>query len=154
MQTEQHADSATVRVLNRMVRGELAAAAAYDQALTHIDHPEDRMALEQNRESHATRAVMLGQLVEREGGTPAHHAGPLGVVAQLVERGAAFVGRNTLLRALREAELSGLDSYATNVKTLPANAAEEVVEHALIEQQLSLNRIEGLLKEPAAKGRS
>ena len=135
------AKSLNVRLLNRLLRTELAAAAVYEKALTHVDDPADRKVLQENRTSHATRAVMLGQLIARQGGKPVHRAGPLSWIGKLVEAGASMMGRDTLMRSLREAEALSLESYLTNVKQLDAESAEEVSQYGVLEQQHALNRV-------------
>lgn len=135
------AKSLNVRLLNRLLRTELAAASVYEKALTHIDDPADRQVLQENRTSHATRAVMLGQLIERQGGKPVHQAGPLSWIGKLIEAGASMMGRDALMRSLREAEALSLETYLTNVKRLDAESAEEVSHYGVLEQQHALNRV-------------
>lgn len=135
------AKSLNVRLLNRLLRTELAAAAVYEKALTHVDDPADRKVLQENRTSHATRAVMLGQVIERQGGKPVHRAGPLSFIGKLLEAGASMLGRDALMRSLREAEALSLEAYLTNVKQLDAESAEEVSQYGLLEQQHALNRV-------------
>ena len=133
--------SLNVRLLNRLLRTELAAAAVYEKALTHVDDPVDRQVLQENRTSHATRAVMLGQLIERQGGKPVHRAGPLSWIGKLLEAGASMLGRETLMRSLREAEALSLEAYLTNVRHLDAESAEQITEYGVLEQQHALNRV-------------
>jgi hypothetical protein len=146
MPTEPTRDSEvnrrTIDRLNQFLRHELAAAATYERALRHLHEPLTREVLTKNRHSHATRAVMLAQEVEREGGRAARKAGAWGTLATIVEESAALLGTRAVLKVLREGEAAGLDSYLGGVNKLAPAAAEAVRRDALPEQQLCLRRIE------------
>jgi hypothetical protein len=102
---------ANVKHLNQLLKGELAAAASYDNALEHVANPRVRTRLEQNRRSHVDRVVLIAQLIREAGGEPVQTAGTWGAIAKLYERGAALLGEHMLLRALHEGERAWGDMY-------------------------------------------
>jgi demethoxyubiquinone hydroxylase (CLK1/Coq7/Cat5 family) len=144
---EQTGQKDTLRALNRLLRGELAAAATYEKALGHVASPLWRTALEQNRMSHADRVVMLSQQVSERGGEPVHTAGAWGTLAKMVEGGASLLSEKTVLRVLREGEAAGLETYIGDLKVVDAAAAETLRDHAIVEQQRTLLRLDDMLKE-------
>jgi hypothetical protein len=133
-----------LKVIDKLLRDELAAAATYEQAQQHVDNPETLPALEKNRESHATRSVMLAQLLRQAGATPSESAGPWGVFTKLVENAASFVNDAAVLKVLAEGEKHSTSLYQREVTELPGDALRAVHDHGLFEQQRTEDRIREL----------
>lgn len=134
----------TIAVLDKFLRGELAAAATYEQALEHIESPKAMATLKQNRDSHAARAVTLAQQIRARGGEPSESAGPWGVFTKMVEAGASVIGDDAIVRTLEEGEVQGLRTYETETPRLADDAAIEIWRHVLGEQQKTETRMRQL----------
>lgn len=146
--TKKHDDGSqrpeTIAVLDKFLRGELAAAATYERALNHIESPEASTTLKQNRDSHAARAVAIAQQIRSRGGEPSESAGPWGVLTKLVEAGASVIGDEAIVRTLEEGEAKGLRTYETETPRLSDDAAIEIWRHVLGEQQKTEARMRRL----------
>lgn len=142
-----------VDILNRMLRIELGAAAAYEHALKLVTASTLRAAFQQNRASHAQRSVTLAQLIEAADAEPAHRAGGWGIALELVEGLGAAMGESSHLRVIHELEKQGLASYETWVEELDATTREDVRRNVLSEQYKTVNRLQALLSEPSSPER-
>jgi len=134
----------TLRVLDKFLRGELAAAATYEQALNHVDSPKAIATLKRNKDSHAARAVALAQQIRARGGEPSDGAGPWGVFTKLVEKGASVIGDDAIVKALEEGETQGLRTYEMETPRMSDDAALEIWRHVMGEQQTTEARIRHL----------
>ncbi len=123
-------------VLDKLLRGELAALASYDLGLARVRDPAHRGVLLRCRGSHRERAWLLAHQLESLGRRPSLTAGPWGWLARLVEGGAALLGIHAALRALHEGELLGLRVYLEEVEVL-SGPPYELVSRRLIPQQRS-----------------
>jgi len=132
-------------LLDRSLRGELAAASTYEQAQDHVEGSKLHSILEKNRESHATRAVALAQMVRRKGQKPSQEAGAWGAFTLLVERGASFVGEDALLQVLHEGEMMLTATYETRAKDLDEASAADFRRHVLDPQRECQRRLAEVL---------
>lgn len=139
------APSERLSALDKLLRGELAAAATYEQAERHLDDPATRPLLAQIRASHSTRAVMLAQLVRKAGADPSETAGPWGAFTKLVEQTAAVIGDQALLKVLLEGEKHGTAMYEREMDALDGDQLWFVNAHGLAEQKATENRMNELV---------
>jgi len=128
-------------LLDRSLRGELAAASTYEQALHHVQDPKLRMALEKNRRSHTTRSVALTQMVRRQGEDPSSKAGAWGAFTLLVERGASLVGDTAIVEVLHEGEMLLTATYEARAKDLDEESVTSFRRHVLDPQRQCQRRI-------------
>lgn len=136
-----------LEILDKFLRGELAAASTYERAVDHIDDPQKRTTLEQCRQSHADRAVMIAQQLEKRGHEPSHTAGPWGLFAKAVETGAAAISDRALLEVLLAGERNGLRQYEVDTMGLDAKT-RDAVQYVLISEQLeTTQRLEKLANQ-------
>src|SRR5439155_12385644 len=105
-------------LLDKLLRGELAAITSYGLALARVRGPLRRGVLLRCRESHEKRARRLTEVVRRYGGEPSTGAGPWGWVTRAVETGALLLGEEAAIRALHEGELRGLKTYVVELDRL------------------------------------
>jgi hypothetical protein len=122
-------------LLDKFLRGELAAAATYERAVDHVDDARTRAALERCRRSHADRAVMLAQQIEKRGFEPSPSAGPWGAFTKALETGAAAFGEEAVLKVLLAGEKNGLEQYETDTLALDENA-RNAVQDVLVSEQV------------------
>ena len=124
---------ASHKILNSLMRGELAAAETYRHAITTL---ASDVPLEMNLclTSHDLRAVQLAEHITLTGGTPVSGSGLWGAFARLVEGGAALIGRSRIIAALVEGENQGLLDYRTTLEHVDAGAITLVRNELLPEQ--------------------
>ena len=123
--------------LNSFLRGEISAIETYRQAMEKIDDASVRSQLQQNSQSHQSRAAQLRNRVSHLGGKPAEGSGPWGGFAKLVEGGAKAFGVKAALAALEEGEDHGLRMYRDELDKLDASTRAFVEGELLPAQQRS-----------------
>ncbi len=131
--------------LDKLVRTELACAAAYEKALAHVRDGSARFVLRQNRRSHATRASMLSHHVELQGGTPSESAGAWGAFTRWIEGAASLISERAVLEALRLGERNATNTYKHEIQKLGQRGAPSAVRQALREQLDCEERLDGLI---------
>jgi uncharacterized protein (TIGR02284 family) len=99
--------------LNSLLRGELAAVETYQQALTRVSNEPGAFELRHIEKEHREAAALLRQHIVERGGKPAEDSGVWGTWARAVEGTAKLFGNAAALRALREGEEHGVNSYET-----------------------------------------
>jgi hypothetical protein len=98
--------------LNSLLRGEMAAAESYEEALDRFaDRPTIRSALAGIGLQHRRAAETLREEVLHFGGEPALSSGSWGSLALLATDTAALFGGASLLVTLRRGEEQGLFDY-------------------------------------------
>lgn len=124
---------ASNKMLNSLMRGELAAAETYRHAITALvsDVP---LEINLSLTSHDLRAVQLAEYITLAGGTPVSGSGLWDAFARLVESGAALLERSLIITALVEGENQGLLDYRTALEHLDAGAVTLVRSDLLPEQ--------------------
>jgi len=107
MTTESEAAS----ILNRLLRGELAAVETYRMAIDQLastSHCTDLKVIEQE---HRKVTDDLREFVRLHGGEPVGSSGLWGAFAFAVEGAAALVGPSAVMKALKEGEEYGIREY-------------------------------------------
>jgi hypothetical protein len=100
-----------IDVLNALLRGEVAAAEAYDMVLAKFDAHPLAVALQRIRDEHTEAAAVLRERVRHFGGDPAEGSGVWGTLAAAVTGTAKMLGSSTALAALRQGEEYGIGQY-------------------------------------------
>jgi rubrerythrin len=101
--------------LNSCLRGELAAAETYEQALNKMQKeygtdPKFQQLAEIKRH-HQDAASKLKSLIQQHGGTPQTDSGAWGAWSNTVMGAARLFGDRSALKALKEGEESGIKQY-------------------------------------------
>jgi len=104
-------DTKTTDTLNSLLRGEISAVETYLQAEDKFAGNTDSDALRRMRDDHQEASNQLRMHVRDKGETPAHGSGAWGTFAKLIEGGAKVFGRAAALKALKEGEEHGVNSY-------------------------------------------
>lgn len=113
--SEQHTEQ--IKLLNSLLKGELAALDTYAQALEKVDDtPELFSTLTNVRLSHESRSRKLTQRVLDLGGEPATSAGAWGAFAKFLEGGAKLFGDKAAIAVLEEGEDKGLRDYTDAIE--------------------------------------
>jgi uncharacterized protein (TIGR02284 family) len=100
-----------VETLNSLLRGELAACETYHQALAKFGSDPVAAELRRLHQEHVQAANELRAHVRRFGGKPDHSSGGWGAFAKAVEGVAKLFGCTAALKALKEGEEHGINSY-------------------------------------------
>jgi len=103
--------SNTVSALNTLLRGELAATETYQQALAKVGDQPGVEDLRKIHVEHREAANQLRQYVHHFGGQPDQGSGAWGAFAKAIEGTAKVFGKTAALKALKEGEELGLNSY-------------------------------------------
>ncbi len=135
----------TVKALNELLRGELAAVETYNQALAMLEDSEARRELRECQNSHQDRVLSLRAEILARGGEPADTSGAWGFFANLVEKGAKVMGADTAVSALEAGEDHGVKEYQDLLPTLDM-PARSIVSADLYPQQVRTHRIVSALK--------
>ena len=102
----------TVRALNDLLQGELAAVETYNEALSVLRASSAAAQLDECQASHERRVLALRAEILERGGEPATTPGAWGTFAKLFEKGARALGPKMALNALEAGEDHGLKEYA------------------------------------------
>src|SRR5262245_18985019 len=98
--------------LKSLVRGELAATETYRQALAKVGDEPEAAELRRMHAEHRSAANELRLHVRHFGGKPGQGSGVWGGFARLVEGTARLLSDANALRALKQGEEHGVNSYA------------------------------------------
>jgi demethoxyubiquinone hydroxylase (CLK1/Coq7/Cat5 family) len=99
--------------LDDLMRGEMAAMKAYDQALVDIKEEKQRGKLQAIREDHEKAVSVMSKYVA---GKPSlledtQKSGPWGTFAKTWTKGRGLTGNKGALKALRQGEEHGINEY-------------------------------------------
>jgi rubrerythrin len=99
--------------LDDLMRGEMAALKAYDQALADLKDEKERSKLMAIRDDHEKALSAMSKYVE---GKPellkdTEEAGPWGTFAKSWTKGRGLVGNEGAIKALRQGEQHGINEY-------------------------------------------
>src|SRR5262245_11761794 len=100
-----------VKNLNSMLRGELAATETYQQAIEKAGSDPRAPRLRAIHDEHRDLANEFRRHIHAHGGTPAQGSGAWGTFAKAVTGTAKIFGSTTALKALKEGEEQGINSY-------------------------------------------
>ena len=118
----QAGDDNTIKWLNKLLRGELAATETYQQALEKLGDEPAAAQLRQIHVDHRTNANTWRQHIHQHGGKPDQDSGAWGLFAKAVEGTAKLLGNTAALKALKEGEEQGISDYESALKeNLPAD---------------------------------
>ncbi len=138
-------DSDTVKSLNSLLSGEIAAAQSYRQAIEKIQEISIKNQLEQLELSHAQRVQRLRNRIRQIGGDPVVDSGLWGGFAQMLESGAVVFGVGAALNVLEQGENQGLNSYKDALRSLDPESGRLIERELLPEQEKTRGTI-GTLK--------
>ncbi len=102
--------------LNKVLRGELAAVEAYDQALQRITDETTINRLSAIRNDHVDSVRTLKNMISHEGAFPDEGPGVWGAVVRAIIGAGKLLGEATTLNALKQGEERGLTLYEALAK--------------------------------------
>lgn len=105
------AKTQTTDTLNSLLRGELAAIETYRQAEEKFAGEMEAESLRRVNSEHHQAAQQLRQHIHLMGGDASESSGAWGTFAQLIEGSAKLFGKTAALKALKEGEEHGINSY-------------------------------------------
>ncbi len=106
----------TENTLNSLLRGELSATETYQQALAKVDDERGASELRQIHLEHREAANTLRKHVHEHAGKPDQGSGAWGAFAKAVEGTAKVFGNTAALKALKQGEEHGINSYESALK--------------------------------------
>jgi uncharacterized protein (TIGR02284 family) len=111
-----HSTDHTHDTLNSLLRGELAAAETYQQALAKVGSGQGADDLRRIHKEHVEAANTLRKHVHGEGGEPDQGSGAWGAFAKAVESMAKLFGNTAAMKALKTGEEKGISDYESALK--------------------------------------
>lgn len=104
--------------LDDLMRGEMAAMKAYDQALTDIKDPKQKATLQAIRKDHERAVSLMSKYVA---GKPdllsdTEESGPWGTFAKAWTKTRGLTGNEGAMKALRQGEEHGINEYEEALK--------------------------------------
>lgn len=108
--------SSEMSTLNSLLRGELAATETYQQAMRQVGDEPGAADLRRIHAEHRAAANSLRQLIHQFGGQPDQDSGAWGAFASAVEGTATLFGNTAALKALKEGEEHGMNSYESSLQ--------------------------------------
>lgn len=139
-----HSD--TVRKLNELLSGEIAAVETYRQAIERVDNHTIREQLRQNELSHEDRIAKLRDRIQQIGGIPSEGSGLWGSFAKFAEGSAAALGDKAAVSLLEEGEDKGLKDYQNALRSLDPISGK-MVEQDLLPEQERTHHAMSIIKE-------
>jgi len=131
--------------LSDLIRFDLDAIGAYDEAIEKIDNSVIRSQLESFRADHERHVVELSAIVRQHGGSPPEKPGARGILRKTMTRIAGLMGVEATLSAMRSNERVLGDQYQrrlrldlpSDIKAVVArNHGDELRHLAWIEQAI------------------
>lgn len=104
-------NATTTDTLNSLLRGEISAVETYRQAEGKFEGESELTSLRQLRQEHEEAVSQLRRHIHQKGADASESSGAWGTFAQLVEGGAKLFGKSAALKALKEGEEHGINSY-------------------------------------------
>ncbi|MBX9687982.1 MAG: PA2169 family four-helix-bundle protein [Candidatus Obscuribacterales bacterium] len=133
-----------VNALSSLLAGEIAAVNAYGICLRKAKDLRIIPPLEECKSSHALRIPILKQQLQMLGEEPLDSAGLWGMVCELVESGALFIGDRVAVSVLTAGEDFGFEQYEEHMKDLD-NESYLIAEQSLLPAQANTLRTMTLL---------
>jgi len=139
----KHTEKTELHTLESLLRGEIAAAETYHQALDGIDLP----SLRSIQRDHGDAIRFLTQEIVERGAEPPTSSGAWGVFARATEGAAKLLGDKRALGALRAGEHQGLVDYENAVtnKELGTKCRDHVVETLIPQQRRHVETLDQLI---------
>ncbi len=140
----------TVDILNRLLRGELAATETYQQALAKVGDEPGGAELRRMESDHRDAANVLRQHIIQRSGQPDSSSGVWGMWAQAVTGTAKLFGNTAALKALKEGEEHGIKEYedALEDKDLDQECKTLIRSTLLPRQRAHLAVLDRLIESP------
>ena len=133
--------------LNSLLRGEISATETYQQALAKVGTEAGGAELRRIHEEHRDAANTLRQHVHSHGEQPATGSGAWGTFAKTIEGAAKLFGNTAALKALKEGEEHGINSYekALNDDSLAADCKEMIRSKLLPQSKAHIGVLDRLM---------
>lgn len=134
--------------LNGLLRGELAATETYQQAMAKVGSGPGATELDRIHREHREAANAIRQHIHHHDDKPVQGSGCWGAFAKAVEGTSKLFGNAAALKALKEGEESGINSYedALEDATLPADCKELVRSRLLPQTKAHVPVLERLMQ--------
>jgi uncharacterized protein (TIGR02284 family) len=134
-------------ILNRLLRGELAATETYQQALAKVGSEPRAADLRRIHDEHRSAANELRMHIHQHGGKPDQHSGGWGAWAKTVEGAAKIFGDASAVKALKEGEEHGVKDYEAALAdaNLPGDCKELIRNHLLPQTRSHIPVLDGFL---------
>ncbi|HEY9719881.1 MAG TPA: ferritin-like domain-containing protein [Trichormus sp.] len=129
--------SASIDVLNSLLRHEISAVLNYKRAMTKLPEGQPVAAFEELQVAHAKRAQRLRKRVEQLGGTPNETCGSRKGLTKIIAVAGAMFGAKLAVSALEEEEDRGLFDYRTSLDKLDDQSRDMVLRELLPAQELT-----------------
>lgn len=135
--------------LDDLIRGELAALKAYDQALKDVKEPKQREKLQAIRKDHEKAVSKLSKFVasKPELLEDTKEAGPWGEFAKAWTKTRSFVGNDGALKALKDGEEHGIEEYkeALDDDSVPKELKQAIKNDMLPNQKKHMETLNKLI---------
>jgi hypothetical protein len=134
-------------VLNRLLRGELAATETYEMAVSKVGSEPQAADLRRLHDDHRSAANELRQHIHLHGARPAQDAGSWSAWAKTVEGAATIFGNVAAVKALKEGEEHGITDYedALNDPKLAGDCKELIRKHLLPQTRSHIPVLDGFI---------
>lgn len=109
-------DQDKTNYLNKILRGEISAVEAYEQAIPTFEKERDKFLLSEIKNDHVRNIGILKALVEHSLSEPDENSGPWGTVVTTIMGAAKLVSNTATLKVLQEGEEHGLKEYQEALK--------------------------------------
>ena len=137
------------QTLHKLLRGEMAAVEAYEEALRRLPPTDaDVGTLTRITREHAESVDILRERLENEGEEPDKSSGAWGAYARFLERAGEWVGDDLGLKMLNEGEVHGLSDYRTSLghEDLPSELRRSIEKVLIPRQQEHIATMDKVLK--------
>jgi uncharacterized protein (TIGR02284 family) len=125
-----------IEELNELIRWDIDAVGAYNEAIDAAKEPTIRDPLTQFRKDHQRHIEELSQIVRRIGGKPVEKADLKGIVRKTMTKVAGLVGVESVLRAMKSNEEAVNKAYSHHLSfDWPRDIAEQIRRNFADEQR-------------------
>lgn len=135
--------------LDDLIRGELAALKAYDQALKDVKEPKQREKLQAIRDDHEKAVSRLSKYVaaKPELLEDTKEAGPWGKFAKVWTKTRSFTGNEGALKALKDGEEHGIEEYqeALEDDSIPKELKQAIKNDMLPQQKQHMKTLNKMI---------
>lgn len=134
--------------LATLLRGEIAAAETYKQALDKVDDP-DAGPLRQVQNEHGDAIKFLYEQLAARGFEPPTSSGAWGFFTRTIESAASLLGDKAALTALRRGEKTGLEMYERALESgqLPESCRQHLTRTLIPAQRRHIDLLSRLMED-------
>ena len=118
----QSAVEQEIKVLNKLLRGEMSAVETYQQVIDKLAGDPSIDMLRSLQDEHRKIVELLRSHVKTHDAAPSEDSGAWGDFVKALEGAATHLGRTATLLVLRQGEETGLESYEGALYGLDLNA--------------------------------